>query len=410
MPAHTRCRICDTALPAPFLDLGTMPLANAFLSEPTQFENEVSYPLAVTACTLCSLAQLTYTVPADVLYRDYIYVSSTSDGVRAHADVLAEDLIRRYDWGAHDLVVEIASNDGTVLQAFQSRGMQVLGVEPAANIAAIAAAVGVPTLAEFFTEPTATDIARRVGRVAGIVARHVFAHVDDLHDFVRGAEQLLEPGGVLVIEVPYFGDLLAHFEFDTVYHEHLSYFAIEPFERLMAMHDLRVVDVDRVTLHGGSMILHICRADSERQPSTRLEEMRVAERGHAVSSTGRLAAFAAGVREWRREFESLVDDLVAGGGQLVGYGAAAKANTLLNHCPRVTRSLSSILDRSPHKHGRYTPGTHLRVDPVEQWQDAQASHMLVLAWNFKDEIMRQMQPFADTGGRFVIPIPRPIVV
>ena len=410
MPTHTCCRICDCALPAPFLDLGVTPLANAFLSEPAEFTNEKSYPLAVTACTECGLSQLTYTVPAETLYRDYVYVSSTSEGVRAHADSLADNLIDRYGWGRADRVVEIASNDGTVLQAFKRRGLEVLGIEPAANIAELAEAAGVPTVTAFFTEETGTDIAGRIGTAVGIVARHVFAHVDDLHDFVRGAARLLDTDGVLLIEVPYLGNLFTDLEFDTVYHEHLSYVALEPVERLMIMHDLRVTDIDRVSLHGGSVILHIRRAGAGVQPSDRLEAFRAEEQARALMSPVVLAEFAARVSAWRREFETFVDELVSSGSRLVGYGAAAKANTLLNACPGVARHLTAILDRSPHKHGRYTPGTHLRVEPVERWSEINASHMLVLAWNFQDEIMRQMQPFADRGGRFVIPIPHPRVV
>jgi len=410
MPAHTHCRVCGTALPPPFLDLGSMPLANSFLSSRAEAASEARYPLAVTACPDCRFVQLNYVVPAEQLYRDYIYVSSTSDGVRHHADWLAGNLIQRYGWKPTDCVVEIASNDGTVLKAFQQRGVRVLGVEPALNIASIARADGVPTEAEFFTEPVGEAIARANGRAAAILGRHVFAHVDNVNDFLRGVSKLLADDGVLVIEVPYLGDFLEKLEFDTIYHEHLSYVSLEPMARLCEQNGLRLVDVEKADLHGGVVILHIAKAASGRARSDRLRTMIDAERANGYGDPSRLARFARDVEAWRARFVGLVRSLVAGGATLVGYGAAAKANTLMNYCPEAAASLRVIFDRSPHKHGKFTPGTHIKVEPVDQWRSTGATHMVILAWNFQDEIVRQMQPFADAGGRFVVPIPEPRVL
>ncbi len=410
MSAHTHCRICGERLPDPFLDLGQMPLANSFLSGPSEFAAEARYPLAVAGCTSCGLMQLNYVVPAEQLYRNYIYVSATSDSVRAHAETLSTGLIRQYGWGASDLVVEVASNDGTVLKAFQRGGVRVVGVEPAENIAAIAEADGVPTVAEFFTAETAKAVREAHGPAAAILGRHVFAHVDDVHGFLEGVGHLLRDDGVFVIEVPYVGDLLAHMEFDTVYHEHLSYIAIEPMSRLAEQHGLRLVDVERVSLHGGSIILHMQRASAGTTPSARLTTMLAGERALGLAAPERLKAFATGVQDWKTRFEALIGEVAASGATLVGYGAAAKANTLLNFCPDVAKTLKVILDRSPHKHGRLTPGTHVRVEPVEAWQSEHPTHMLILAWNFQQEIMRQMAPFEQGGGRFIVPIPEPRVV
>lgn len=407
---RTRCRICQTVLPPPFLDLGAMPLANAFLKSRDEVAAEKSYPLAVTACPDCGLVQLTYTVPADVLYRDYIYVSSTSDAVRAHAAALAERLTRRYGWGPEALMVEVASNDGTVLKAFAGTGVRVLGVEPAANIAALAEADGVPTVAEFFTDRTAGDVRRQYGEAKGILARHVFAHVDDVHDFLTGVGRLLADDGVLLIEVPYLGSLIEKLEFDTIYHEHLSYFALSPVDRLMRMHGFQLTDVEPVSLHGGSILMHVRRAGGAGRSSATFDAMMSAEQTNRLADAAHLAAFASAVVAWRSGFEAFVDGVTGAGARLIGYGAAAKANTLLNFCPSVARSLSCILDKSPHKYGRLTPGTHVPVAAAQDWERQDATHMLVLAWNFKDEIMRQMQPFAARGGRFVIPIPQPHVV
>ncbi len=386
-----------------------MPLANSFPGAPAEFSDERSYPLAVTACAGCGLAQLTYTVPAEELYREYIYVSATSEAVREHGERLAADLSSRYRWSESDLLVEVASNDGTVLKAFQKRGLRVLGVEPARNIAAMADASGVPTTPEFFTSETAAALAASTGHAAGILARHVFAHVDDLNDFLRGVTRLLRDDGVLIIEVPYYGSLVDNLEFDTVYHEHLSYFALQPLEQLFAKHDLQVVDVERISMHGGSMILHVSRT-SVRRPTDRVSVMREQEQARRLTDVSTLIRLAEGVRQWKERFETFIADLVRTRATLVGYGAAAKANTLLNYCPAIARSLHCILDRSPLKHGRYTPGTHVPVAPADEWEAHGATHMVILAWNFQDEIMRQMAPFARGGGRFIVPIPEPRVV
>ena len=409
MPAHTRCRICQAALPAPFIDLGAMPLANSFLASAADAAREPTFPLAVTACPVCGLAQLTYVVPADVLYRDYIYVSSTSDAVRAHAAALAERMIARHGWGAADLVAEIASNDGTVLKEFRARGVRVLGIEPARNIAALATADGIETVAEFFDESLGRSLGAR-GRAAGLFARHVVAHVDDLPGLLRGVDGLLAPDGVFALEVPYLGDLVTHREFDTIYHEHLSYFALRPLDRLCADHGFAVVDVERVNLHGGSVIVSIRRGGAAVTPSSRVIAMREDEARRGFDSPAALAAFAQDVVAWKGRVTRFVDGLEADGARLAGYGAAAKANTLLNYCPEVALRLRYILDRSPYKNGKLTPGTHLPVHPVDHWRAAPPTHLMILAWNFKEEIVRQMKPFADAGGRFVVPIPEPEIV
>jgi novobiocin biosynthesis protein NovU/D-mycarose 3-C-methyltransferase len=283
-------------------------------------------------------------------------------------------------------------------------------VEPAKNIAAVAERDGVPTVAEFFTPATARDIRQGHGRAAAILGRHVFAHVDDVHGFIDGVCDLLTDEGVFVIEVPYAGDFLRHLEFDTVYHEHLSYVALLPMARLAEQHGLQLVDVERVALHGGSIILHMRRAGVGTGPSPRLTAMMEQEGALKLFDGFQLTAYAARVRKWKERFEALVADLTAGGATIVGYGAAAKGNTLLNFCPDVARSLRVILDRSPHKQGRYTPGTHVRVADVDAWRSEHATHMLILAWNFQQEIMRQMSAFQEGGGRFVVPIPEPRVV
>jgi hypothetical protein len=410
MPAHTNCRICRHPLPEPFLDLGATPLANSFLASPDGFADEASYPLAVAGCAKCGLVQLNYVVPAEQLFRDYIYVSGTSEGVRKHADHLAETLVEQYGWGPKDLIVEVASNDGTVLQSFRNRGVKVLGVEPARNIAEIANAAGIPTIPEFFNRATAKDLLARHGQASGLFGRHVFAHVDDVHEFVEGVKLCLADEGVFLIEVPYLGDFLENLEFDTVYHEHLSYVSLGAMQHLCQEHGMELSDVEHIDLHGGSIVLHM-RRQGVATPSARLAALLAKEKQSRMSEPARLKKFATDVRDWKARFEGLMAALRKDGARIVGYGAAAKANTLLNFCPAVAASITCILDRSQHKQGRFTPGTHILVENPDTWTNADgATHMVVLAWNFRDEIMRQMKRFADRGGKFVIPIPEPRVV
>lgn len=411
-PNHHRCRVCGGVLPEPFLDLGSMPPANAFLESTEHAAQELRYPLAVCSCPSCGLAQLNYVVSAEQLYKQYLYVSSTSEAVQAHARWLAHELTRRYRWAGNDLMVEIASNDGTVLRQFQAAGLRVLGVEPAQNIVALARQAGVPTEEDFFNADTAARLRRQHGPAACILGRHVFAHMDNLHDALEGICELLTERGVCIVEVPYLGDLIEHLEFDTIYHEHLSYFALAPIVRLCHEHNLELFDVDRLALHGGSVLLHIHRRnDRSTSPTSRLARMLEEEQRMDLANPRTCDRFSKDVHQWRKTFQGFIETLNhAEGVRLIGYGAAAKANTLLNFCPFLAKSLLCVLDRSPHKQGRFTPGTHLLVQPVERWPESNATHMVILAWNFKDEVIRHMRPFAEQGGRFVLPIPAPVIV
>ncbi len=410
MSQHTQCRICHTTLPAPFLDLGMMPPSNAFLAPTEIADHEVTYPLAVSACTECGLVQLNYVVPPEELYRNYLYVSSTSEAVREHARQLAARVMSGIDQPKSTLIAEIASNDGTVLKAFQTHGCRVLGIEPAHNIAELAVADGVPTVPEFFSAAMAGTLAKKHGPAAVILARHVFAHIDDVHNFFEGIAAWLDTDGVLLIEVPYWGELINRVEFDTIYHEHLSYISVEPFARLCEAHGLSLVDVEAVNLHGGSVMLHVRRDSFVGEGAHRVEAYLHAERSQRLTAPATLERFADDVRKWKVEFEGCIRALQQSGARIIGYGAAAKANTLLNWCPDVAHVLECILDRSELKHGLVTPGTHIPVHPVETWEQWDASHMLILAWNFEEEIRRQMHAFAEQGGQFIVPIPEPALI
>ena len=296
---HTRCRICRTPLPDPFLDLGEMPLANSFLHSPEEFSKEVSYPLAVSLCPKCGLVQLTCVVPPEQMYRQYPYVSSTSESVRRYAADLAGRVTTALTLGPKDRVVELGSNDGLVLKAFQEQGVQVMGVEPARNLAAVARKNGIPTVEEFFGEETALALNRDSGPASVILGRHVFAHIHDLHDFFRGVDRLLAPGGVLLIEVPYLGTLHSQMEFDTIYHEHLSYVALRPAKVLCEEHGFNLVDVERVPLHGGSILLWFQRAGKDRSPSARLESLWREEESARLAEPETWAQFARQLAGWK---------------------------------------------------------------------------------------------------------------
>ena len=387
-----------------------MPLANAFLRSPEEFPSETSYPLAVSLCVRCGLAQLTCVVPPEQMYRQYPYVSSTSDSVRRYTADLARRVTSALKLGLKDRVVELGSNDGLVLKAFQEQRVQVMGVEPARNLAEVARKNGIPTMEEFFCEETAAGLARDPGQASVILGRHVFAHINDLHDFFRGVEKLLRTDGVLLIEVPYLGTLRSQMEFDTIYHEHLSYMALRPVKVLCEEHGFSLTDVERVPLHGGSILLWFQRVGKGRSPSVRLQALWEEEISSRLTEAETWAQFARQLADWKSSFEEKMESLSRGDECWIGYGAAAKANTLLNFCPSVAQRLSAVLDRNPLKQGSYTPGTHLPVLPADAWRKKGASHMLILAWNFKDEILSQMQPFAQQGGRFLVPIPRPELV
>lgn len=410
MPVNSRCRACLAPLGEPFLDLGSQPPSNAFLRSEEEFASERAFPLAVVSCRACGLVQTTYDVPVeDIFTDDYVYVSGTSEGVRAHARALAAELAPGLLEREDALVVEIASNDGTVLAPFRDAGVRVLGIEPAGRIADMALRAGIETISEFFGRELAPEVARAHGEATLILARHVFAHVSDVRGFIEGARELLAEDGSILIEVQYLKPLLEGLQFDTIYHEHMSYWAIQPLERLCAEFDLRLVDTHPVALHGGSILFEIRHADSAGETTPRLAAMRTAEVEGGTCTAAIHASFAERVHAWRGKIVRLLEGLDADGARIIGYGAAAKANTALNFCPEAAERIDVILDKNPLKHGTFTPGTHVPVAPAAEWRSFDATHMIILAWNFEEEIRQQMAPFAEAGGAFILPIPEPRV-
>lgn len=405
-----RCRSCGSASLRLILSLGRTPLANALLIAEQLDRPEPVYPLDVVFCADCALVQIAETVPPEALFSDYLYFSSFSDTMLAHAEALADELAGARGLNAESLVVEIASNDGYLLQFYQRRGVPVLGIEPAANIAQVAERErGIPTLCEFFGAEVGERL-RAEGRTADVIHAHnVLAHVADLNGVVRGIAALLKPGGVAVIEAPYVKDLIDSREFDTIYHEHLCYFSLTALDRLFTRHGLAIADVRRVPIHGGSLQVHVMRAEmAARGAATQalLDE----EAAWGVDDFVFYAGFARAVEALRADLRALLGGLKAQGCTIAAYGASAKGSTLLNYFGIGAETLGFVADRSTYKQGRYTPGTHLPICAPTKLLEAQPDYTLLLTWNFAAEILDQQAEYRRRGGQFIIPIPQVRVV
>ena len=392
-----------------FLSMGPTPLANAFLRSPDEFAGEARYPLDVTFCETCSLVQILDVIDPEVLFRDYIYVTGTSDTMAAHNTAYANALVDSLRLTANDLVVEAGSNDGSLLACFRGHGVRTLGVEPAGNIAALARERGIETLSRFFDAHTAQQARASHGPARAVLANNVLAHVDDPAGFLRGCRSLLAADGLVVIEVPYLGELLARLEYDTIYHEHLSYFSIAALLRVFEAAGLAVVRIDRVPVHGGSLRVYGA-AGEERV--THADDVRAAaaEQAAGLLNFPHYRRFAGEVASHRRRLCALLEKLKAQGKTIAGYGAPAKGNTLLNYCGIGTDLVPYTVDKNPLKVGRFTPGMHLPVLSVSTLAERQPDYVLILAWNFAEEIVAQQQAYRERGGRFIVPLPEPRVV
>lgn len=404
------CRACGGVRNRRVLSLGNLPLANGLL-DAVQLAalEEPTYPLELVFCESCSLAQITETVPPPELFREYVYFSSFSDAAVEHARALVERIIHERSLDSWSLAAEIASNDGYLLQHYVCRGILVLGIEPALNVGAIAERRGVRTVPEFF----GTTLARRLvseGLQADVIhANNVLAHVPDLADFVEGIRVLLKRGGLAVIEVPYVRDMVDRLEFDTIYHEHLSYFSLTALDRVFRDQRLLITDVERLAIHGGSLRLFVSheevRIRNERVARLLSEELRL---GLVDGRT--YSDFGERVQRLRDQLRAFLAELRQSGKRLAGYGASAKGATLLNYCGLGRETLDFIADRSTRKQGLFTPGSHLPIVDPEQLIAEQPDYVLLLTWNFADEILAQQTEYRRRGGRFIIPVPSPRVM
>jgi SAM-dependent methyltransferase len=405
-PSRPRCRSCDAPLEHTFADLGSSPLANAYLTESQLEDPEPFYPLHVYVCDRCFLVQLPPVVTPDELFGEYAYFSSYSDSWVQHARRYAEDMIDLFGFDSNSKVVEIASNDGYLLRHFRERGVPVLGIEPAQNVAAAAEREGIPTLVEFFGLELATRLRADGGAADLVVANNVLAHVPVLGDFIAGVRTLLEPTGVATMEFPHLLRLIEQVEFDTIYHEHHSYFSLATVERLFASAGLTLFDVEELPTHGGSLRIYARHDGNDAIPiASRVVELRRREREAGFDRLETYTGFDERVRRVKRDLLEFLIGAKREGKSIVGYGAPAKATTLLNYCGVRRDFVDYVVDRSPHKQGRYLPGVRLEIRDPSDVERTRPDFLLILPWNLKDEIVEQMSNVRAFGCRFVVPIP-----
>ena len=405
-----RCRSCGTEVRS-FLDLGSTPLANSFLKEEQLASDEPVFPLEVGFCETCTLVQLMHTVPPERIFREYVYVTSTSSSITEHFHELARDAVSRFGLGQEDLVVEMGSNDGTLLRGFEPSGVRTLGVEPAANIAEIARANGVDTLNEFFEPGIAARVRDERGPASFMVGCNVVAHIPDINGTMEGVATLLADQGVFQVEAPYLLELLERAEFDTVYHEHFFYFSLKALDYAATRHGLRIFDVEFFpAVHGGSIRASICRTDAGHERTDAAAHAFEREEQAGVGDFATYSDFADRVAGIRSGLLELLHNLRSGSARVAGYGAAAKGNTLLNYCGIGTDLLDYVADKNPLKQGLYTPGMHLPVVEAARLAQDRPEYTLILAWNMAHEIMAEQQAYRDAGGRFIVPIPDPALV
>ena len=405
------CRLCGTPLLDTFVDLGSSPPCESFLTADQLEQPEPFYPLHVRICADCLLVQLEAYVPADEIFREYAYFSAYSDSWVEHSRRYTEMVAERLRLGDSSLVIELASNDGYLLQHFVRRGIPVLGVDPAANVAEAAIERGVDTIVDFFDSELAKRLVAEGRRANLVVANNVLAQVPALNDFVAGIEIVLSDHGVATIEVPHLVRLIEGLQFDTIYHEHYSYFSLTTLVRLMHMHGLEIFDVEELPSHGGSLRIYVKRrGDDAWEVEPSVARLLESERLQGYSRLEGYESFAAKVTQVKWQLLELLIGLRRRGKQVVGYGAPGKGNTLLNYCGIRTDLLDYTVDRNPYKHGRFLPGTHIPIYPPERIAETRPDSVLILPWNLQKEISLQLSTIHEWGGELLIPIPKPQVL
>jgi len=400
------CRSCGGRLTVTMADLGLQPASNAFVESQAAIHQEKRYPLRAKVCETCKLVQLDFDVAPQELFGNYVYFSSYSDDWLAHAKAYCEMAQKRFALGPLSLVVELASNDGYLLKNFLKMGIAVLGIDPSDTVAAAAEKIGVPTLVQFFGKSVAQELARQGRQADLIIANNVLAHVPQLNDFVAGLALLLRPSGSVTIEFPHLLELIRQVEFDTIYHEHYSYFSLYAIEQVFRRHHLRIYDVERLSTHGGSLRIFASHAHrSDLQDSVSLRELRAQEAAAGLAELPTYLQFAKRVDECRDSLREFLAGAKRDGKRVAAYGAAAKGNTLLNFCGVTAQDISFVADRNPHKQKKLLPGTHIPVVSPEELMQAKPDYVLILPWNLRDEIRQQLAGITAWGGRFVTPVP-----
>lgn len=399
------CRLCGAALHHVFVDLGATPLANAYLDADRLAEAEPYYPLRALVCECCLLVQLDYVVAPEALFAHYLYFSSYTGDRLNSATAFADAIADRLQLFPGERVVEVASNDGYLLREFMAKGLEVLGIEPAANVAQAAAGRGIPTLARFFGSAVAGELAAGGRRARLIVANNVLAHVPDFNDFIEGIRILLAPGGEATLEFHHLLRLIDQCQFDTIYHEHFQYFSLATAQHAFAAHELRVVDVEEIADQGGSLRVYVRHAAEAAAPSARVAEVLAREESAGLRDIARYREFAREIERVKLDLLSFLVEARRSGRSVVCYGAAAKGNTLLNYCGVRADLVAYAVDRSPHKQGRFLPGSRIPIHDPSAVRETRPDYLLILPWNLCGEITRQMAYIRDWGGRFVLPVP-----
>ncbi len=400
-----KCRFCATPLTQSFADLGSTPFSNSYLRAEDLERMEPTYPLHARVCGNCFLVQLESFESPQKIFSEYAYFSSYSDTWLKHAQAYATKVTRRFGLNSGSRVVEIASNDGYLLRWFKDLGIQVLGIEPAANVARVAEENGIPSRVVFFGRESATRLAE-AGEMADLTAaNNVLAHVPDLNDFVAGFPIMLKPEGVSTFEFPHLLRLMENRQFDTIYHEHFSYLSLTTVQKIFANHGLRIFDVEELSTHGGSLRVYACHEKAAHVETPAVSKLLETERVFGLRDLARYATFEEEVKSLKRDLLSFLIDAKRAGKRIAGYGAPAKGNTLLNYCGVRTDFIDFTVDRSPHKQGTWLPGTRIPVREPDHLRVAKPDYLLILPWNLRDEVMEQMAHIREWGGRFVVPIP-----
>ena len=400
------CRFCGTKLQHTLVDLGMSPLCESYVSPDRLNQMEPFYPLHVYVCDSCFLVQLEQYVSPEEIFSEYAYFSSYSDSWLAHAKDYTEMIVKRLKLSDRSRVIELASNDGYLLQYFVQKGIPALGIEPAANVAAVAEAKGVPTLVKFFGRETAHELVSERGQVDLVIGNNVLAQVPDLNDFVAGMKIVLKPDGVITLEFPHLMRLMDENQFDTIYHEHFSYFSFLTAEKIFSNHGLTLFDVEELPTHGGSLRIYGRHVTDNTKPiSDRAAELRKREQDAGFGDLEHYLTFGEKVRETKRKLLEFLIGAKREGKAIAGYGAPGKGNTLLNYCGIRSDFIDYTVDRNPYKQGKYLPGTRIPIFDPQKISETKPDYVLILPWNFKDEIMAQMSGIRDWGGRFVVPIP-----
>jgi len=403
---HSGCRFCGAALEHTFVDLGASPLAQSFLGQDQLNHMEPFYPLHVYVCGKCFLVQLQEFVAPENIFSDYLYFASYSDSWLAHAKAYTDQMVQRFPINEKSLVVEIASNDGYLLQYFVEKKIPVLGVEPAANVAAVATQKGIPSLVKFFNSDTARELVAKGQQADLLLGNNVLAHVPNINSFVAGMKILLKPTGVITMEFPHLMRLMEENQFDTIYHEHFSYFSFLAVEKIFAAHGLTLFDVQELPTHGGSLRIFVRHAEDSSKPVTaRVTELRSREQSEGFDQLETYSRFGEQVKETKRKLLEFLIHAKQSGKSIAAYGAAAKGNTLLNYCGIREDFIDYVVDRSPHKQGKFLPGVRIPIYPPEHIRDTRPDYLLILPWNLKDEIIKSNSFLREWGGQFVVPVP-----